>query len=464
MDIMYILLYLLLQILIAVYLNRYISNNTDFFLGGRNLPSFALAFSIFATWFGAETCIGSSGAVFSAGLSGSKAEPFGYGLCLVLSALVIARKLYKQSYTTLGDFFKDRYNITAERLLVWILIPSGLIWGAAQVRAFGQVISLYGGVDIHLAISFATAFVILYTLLSGMLGDIVTDVIQGGILAATLLVLLVFCFSELGGVTPALDAIEPSRWQLLGDEQNFWARLDSWLIPILGSLTAQELIQRTLAAKNKQQAVRAGLGGAWLYLFFGSIPVLLGLLGPQLGIRVEDSEQFLPALAQKILPGFLYVVFIGALISAILSTIDSILLAVSALVTQNVILPALKIHKSRQKLWLARLVLVVGGLIAYAIALYGESVYSMVEFASSFGTAGILEAFVGGLYWSRAGSITASLTMFFGLLLSFSFHSFLAIESQFSLSLLILSLFFVAGSWVEERVLSSRRLALSLRR
>lgn len=462
MDIVYILIYLVLQVVLAIYLNRYISSNTDFFLAGRNLPTYALAFSVFATWFGAETCIGSSGAVFSGGLSASKAEPIGYGLCLLLSAILIAPKLYNQNYTTLGDYYKERYSSLSEKLLVWIMIPSGLIWAAAQVRAFGQVISLYTDFDISMAITFATVFVIFYTLLSGMLGDIVTDVIQGGILAISLVAVLAYALGELGGLSDAFSPIPSERLSFISSNQNIFDRLDSWLIPILGSLCSQELIQRTLSAKHKQQAVKAGLSGTALYLVFGSIPIILGLLGSQLGVQVSDAEQFLPAVAKKVLPGFLYIIFIGALISAILSTIDSILLAVSALVSQNIVIPLAKITDAKQKLFVARALLVCGGVVAYVLALFGESVYSMVETASSFGTAGVLVSFVGGLYWKKGGNITAILTLVFGMVLSFSFHSIIELKSSFSLSILILSLFYFIGSLLEEKFVEKSEKSLKL--
>ena len=336
------------------------------------------------------------------------------------------------------------------------MIPSGLIWAAAQVRAFGQVISLYTEFDINIAITFATVFVIFYTLLSGMLGDIITDVIQGGILALTLVAVLAYAIGQVGGIEQGFSLIPTERLSLLTADQSIFKRFDSWLIPIFGSLMSQELIQRTLSAKNKEQAVSAGLNGCWLYLFFGSIPVILGLLGPQLGIQVSDAEQFLPAVAKQVLPPFLYIIFIGALISAILSTIDSILLAVSALVSQNIVIPMAKIEEPSKKLLVARLLLVAGGTVAYVVALFGESVYSMVETASSFGTAGVLVAFLGGLYYKKAGNYTAIFTLLFGMLLSFSFHLVIKIESSFSLSLLVLTIFFFVGSYLEEKFLEAQ--------
>jgi Na+/pantothenate symporter len=76
-------------------------------------------------------------------------------------------------------------------------------------------------------------------------------------------------------------------------------------------------------------------GGA--YLLIGLIPVTLGLAGAVLVPGLEESEQVLPVLADRYLPTFLAVMFSGALVSAILSTVDSALLVAAGLVSHNVV-------------------------------------------------------------------------------------------------------------------------------
>ncbi len=80
----FLLTYLALQLALGVYLSRHIASEDDYFVGWRRLGTFVVAFSLFATWFGAETCLGSSGAIYEQGLSGARADPFGYSLCLLL--------------------------------------------------------------------------------------------------------------------------------------------------------------------------------------------------------------------------------------------------------------------------------------------------------------------------------------------------------------------------------------------
>ena len=85
--------FLALQLAIGAWISRRISTEADYLVAGRKLGYTLTTFSIFATWFGAETVIGSAGSVHAEGLSLASAEPFGYGLCLVLTGALLARPL-----------------------------------------------------------------------------------------------------------------------------------------------------------------------------------------------------------------------------------------------------------------------------------------------------------------------------------------------------------------------------------
>lgn len=451
----FILIYLVIQFAITIYISKSIKSEGDFFLAGRNVPTWALSFSIFATWFGAETCIGSSASVFSEGLSGSKAEPLGYTICLLLVAFFVAPKVWNEKYLTLGDFYKDKIGSSTEKLAIWILLPSSLIWSAAQIRAFGQVISLTSDVEVGTAVLIATFFVIAYTFIGGLMGDIVTDVIQGIILSLSLLGLLVLILLNFDSLDAAIAHIPKERLDIIGDEGDWLERLDTWMIPIFGSLITQELIARILAAKNKQVAVKSSLSGSVLYFIFGSIPVIIGLLMWNQNFELTDPEQFLPTVAKTYMGPFFYLIFIGALISAILSTVDSILLALSALISHNLIVPALNLRSANAKLVSARVVVVMIGIMSALIALYAESVYSMVELASSFGTTGILVVTVGAMYLKTPSTLASNLSLVVGLVLSIVFELFLPIKAAFLVNLLCVIAFYLVIHGVKSMKLKS---------
>ena len=408
--------YLLSQFALASYVSRRVGNEEDFFLAGRRLGAPLLAVSLFATWFGAETCLGSAGAVYEQGLSGARADPFGYACCLFLMGAILVGRLYRGRFMTLGDLFRERYGPMVERCAVLILIPSSVIWAAAQVRAFGQVISFSMSVDVTWAIYFSSVVVVAYTYLGGLLGDVLTDLVQGLLLAACLLILLFFSLDALGGVQSAAASIDQKRLSLFVPNENPWVQLDRFSVPIFGSLIAQELIARVLSARSLKSARAASFWSAAIYLCVGASPVLLGLLGPQLLPAVEDPEQFLPQLAAKLLPRPLAILLSCALISAILSTVDSILLATSALLAHNVLSPTFGIKSESAKLSLARGCVIFFGVIALIVALSAGGIYELVESASAFGTAGVLIVTLAALYLPFGDGKSALSALVVGLL------------------------------------------------
>jgi Na+/proline symporter len=172
-------------------------------------------------------------------------------------------------------------------------------------------------------------------------------------------------------------------------------------------MLAVELISRVLGCRSAEVARRACFVGGGLYLSVGLIPAILGLCGPYLAPGLEDAEQLVPELASLHLGTWLYVPFAGALISAILSTVDSCLLAGSSLVTHNVVLPLRPALSERARLRLSRAGVLSLGLLAYVLALRSESIKDLVEFASAFGSAGVFVVACFGLFTRFGGPLSA---------------------------------------------------------
>lgn len=443
---LFIICYLLGQVLIGYLVSRTIRNEEDYFLGGRRLGWPLVSFSLFATWFGAETCIGSSAAVYERGLAGSRADPFGYAICLLLLGLLVAGRLWRGHYLTLADFYRERYGWFVEKAAVWILVPSSLMWAAAQVRAFAQVLSGTTSISVDIALILVAGFVIAYTCLGGFLGDVITDFVQGIIIFLGVAGILVFTLSSVDGVGQLLSRIDPGRLDFIDPGETLLQRLDRWMIPILGSLVAQETVSRVLAARSMSVARKASFIAAGMYLVMGSIPVLLGLLGPHILPGLDEKEQFLIAIARKFLPPVAFVVFVGALISAILATIDSILLAVSAMVTHNLLARLVRDTAQRRKVIVARAVVVLAGVVAYVMAVYGGGIYELLETASSFGTAGVLVITLVGLYTGFGGGLSATLALLAGLVLTPLGNYVLGWQAPFLSSVLGAAIGFVLGA------------------
>jgi SSS family solute:Na+ symporter len=408
------LVFLALQLAIGIVVSKKVASEADYLVGGRRLGYTLATFSVFATWFGAETIIGSAGEVRENGVSLASAEPFGYALCLIVMGAFIARPLWNRGLTTLADLYRARFGVMTERVAAVILIPGSVLWAAAQIRAFGQVVaSASPTVPVEWAIIGAAVFVVAYTTFGGLLADAVTDVLQGVILALGLVILLVAVVLAVGGPGDAFAIIRDSgRVQLAPSAAGPWIEtIEAWAIPVIGSLMASEVIGRVIGSKSGTVAQRSTLAAGGLYLAIGCIPVLVALLADPFVGTLTDAEQILPATAQSLLPPILYAVFVGGLVSAILSTVDSTLLVASGLLSHNLLAPILRIDDDARKLRLARGGVLGFGLLATVLALNSSGVLALVEQASAFGSAGIFVTSLFALFttWGDARAAIATL-------------------------------------------------------
>lgn len=397
--------YVVLQLAVVFLLARKPQTESDYLLAGRSLGPWLAVFSVFATWFGAETCIGATAEAYAGGLAAVAADPFGYAIGIVAMGLLFAAALRRRGLLTLADLFRNRWGSGIERLAALVMIPSSLLWAAAQVRAFGQVIASVSDLSFVASTGLAASVVIVYTAVGGMRADAWTDLAQGLVVIAGL-VLLLAVFATLGGFETLPEAAAAAAARAPPRERPL---IEVLAVPIFGTIAAQELTSRVLAMRDATLARSATVAAGFLYLAVGLIPVLIGLgAAATLGTDIEP-EQVLSHYARSQLPAALYVVFLGALLSAILSTLSGALLVAGSLAAHNLIAPLAGPRLSeRWKLRLNRAAVVVFGVIAYLIALGSESMYRLVEQASGLASAGVLVLMVVAIFTPALGGVASA--------------------------------------------------------
>ena len=399
--------YVLVQFAIGVWVSRRITSANDYILAGRRLGTGLVAFSVFATYFGAEAIVASGGAVYEHGLRGALVDPFAYATAIIIVGLLFANALWSRGLTTFADLFRQRYSPGVERLVVIVLLPGSIIWAAAQIRAFGQVMDANSGMGLKTAIVLAAVLVGAYSVIGGLLADSVTDVVQGVVVLAGLVILGAIVGISVGGVSAGLGEVEPHRFGLYDPDEGVLGTLEKIAIPVCGTIVAVELISRFLGARTARIAGRATIAGGLIYLTIGLVPVFLGLIGPTLLPNVPDPEQIVAKLAEVYLPGLLYIVFIGAIISAILSVVHSALHAPAAQISHNLLEVMVPDLTDRGKLWAVRATVLVLSIVAFAISFSSEGIKELVETASAFGSAGVFVATLFALFTRFGGPLSA---------------------------------------------------------
>lgn len=424
-------LYLLVSIGIGFYAARRVKNSTDYMVAGRSLPIYMVTATVFATWFGSETVLGTSSTFIAEGLGGIVADPFGAALCLILVGLFFAVPLYRMKLLTIGDYYRLRYGRDVELVTSLVIMLSYLGWVAAQMMALGLVFSVLtdGAISREMGTVIGALIVISYTLYGGMWSVALTDFFQMTLIMVGLLFIAWFITGQIdGGAMAVLQHAEAQGKMNILPEGNLVAVLGfiAALMTLgLGSIPQQDVFQRVMAAKNEKVARNGAIFGGLLYLLFAFIPIYLAytafFIDPDMITRQladgGDSEMVLPSLILNHTPLFSQILFFGALLSAIMSTASGTLLAPSVLVGNNMIKPLFPNLPDHQFLWVIRGVVLLFGSCVLLFAFHSElTIFQMVESAYQVVLVGAFVPLAFGLYWKRANHNGARLAIAAGVL------------------------------------------------
>ena len=410
--------YMIIMYVLAAFAQRQIHDTEDFLVAGRRLPLSLAWMTLLATWFGAGTLLAAADEVREVGLRAAALEPIGAGFCLIFAGIFIAAPMWRERLLTVPDLFRRRFGPVAETLASLIMIPSFFGWIAAQFVVMAGMLDLFFGIDPMIGMPLVAVLGTGYTLMGGMWSVTLTDAVQIGLVLLGLVVLGVSVLCNLGdgemaaGLGRLWYETSPEKRVLIPTQSMSaciqWVSL--FAAAALGNMTGQDLMQRIFSSKSAQVARRACYVSGVAYVVFGAIPVGLGLASNLL-LHEDTQAKILPALASVFLSPALAVVFIVALVSAVLSTVDSAILAPASVLSQNILLRLTRISPLR----LNRIAVLVVAACSLGLAYAGEDAYSLLEDAYSIPLTGLFVPMMFGLFTQPRSSLPALASMTVGI-------------------------------------------------
>lgn len=413
-----ILAYLLANLGIGLWASRRISSTQDFVLAGRQLPLILAASATFATWFGSETIMGAPTEFIAHGVLGIIEDPFGASLCLFLVGIFFARKFYKMNIITFCDFFRLRYGRNAELLSAILIIPSYFSWIAAQLLAMGIVLKVVLGWSLLTCILASSFVVILYTIWGGMWSISITDFFQTIMIIAGLLIVAIVLYREVGGFQPLIDAAPKDFFRFLPQNtlKGHLEYVAAWITIGLGSIPQQDVFQRVMSAKSAKVSVQSTLLSSFMYLTIALLPLFIGLCGHHLYPREETNGQMIiPNMVLKHMSLPLQILFFGALVSAILSTTSSAIMAPAVVLGENIFKFFHPEMTDKQLLKIIRTGIIGITAVCIFMAATRESIFELVAESSAFSLVSLFIPLAAGLYWKATNTLGCILSMVVGL-------------------------------------------------
>jgi SSS family solute:Na+ symporter len=398
-------------------------------LAGRSLPLALSSAALFATWFGSETVFGASSEFLKGGLYGVIEDPFGAALCLLLFGLFFARKLYNMNLLTLGDFFKVKYGKKIELVASAFLALPYVGYIAAQLVAMGLILNVVTGMVVWQGVVLSAVVVTLYTYVGGMWAISITDFIQSIIIVLGLVVLAIVLANKAGGVGVVIDSMPEENFRFFprANLKEIVGYVAAWCVLGLGSIPSQDVFQRAMSSGSARTAVWSSYLAALLYLSIAMLPLFISLcikhLYPQ--ELAGDTQLALPnmVLRHTYLP--IQILFFGSLLSAIMSTTSSAILAPAAIFSENLVKPLFG-HKfsDKQFLVLTKASVLLFSATATLMACMRSNIYELVRESSVLSLVSLFVPMCLGMYWRKSSAAGAFLSMVLGMVTWIIFEVF----------------------------------------
>ena len=407
--------YLVILLAIGFWAARDSGDLKSYYVAGKRLPSWVIAFSSNATGESAWLLLGLTGMGYAIGVHAFwviLGEVLGIACAWVWVARPFKEYTDRFDAITVPDYLTNRFGDTSHvfRWLSAVIILSMVMaYTAAQLTASGKAFDSFLGTGYTPGVFIGLAIVLFYTVVGGFKAVAYSDFIQGILMLGCLVTLPIVAITAAGGwgeMLGALGAVNPALLRPMGEFGLGAAGISSAIgfvaigFAFLGS---PQLLTRFMAARDQKQIVDGGIWAVLCVIGFDVGAVFGGMAGRTLFPGLVDPETILPEMSAALFPAFFTGIFLVVVLAAIMSTVDSLLILASSVVVRDVVQKALKSTATERTLsLLGRAVTVVIGAVAVWVALLEVRViFYFVLFAWS----GIASAFTPvvlcSLFWKR---------------------------------------------------------------
>jgi SSS family solute:Na+ symporter len=435
-------IYMVLMLFVGWYASKKITTTTDYVVAGRRLGVFFCTGTLFATWFGSGTCMGGAGNAYIFGNQGVIFDPWGAAVCLLLTGFFFARLMRRGRFITLVDLFELRYGKSMGLFSTASLSIAEMGWVGAQLVAFGTIINYFSGIPLWTGISISTLILVVYTYLGGMWAVTLTDVFQMIILMVGMAIMLWVAIPLAGG-WEAVFSNDPNnmmginQWSFIPTPEAaanpemenagymyytgyvgwfYW--IAAWLAIGFGSIPAQDLMQRVLSAKDEKTASYSSYLAGLLYVTVGMMPVVIGMIyfrvNPDLSID-DALNKILLLMAVEHLNPFFAVLFVSALVAALMSSSDSAILAASSIIGYNGYKYFNPDADEHQTLKMTKIMVPIVTLVSLMLALYFQVIYNLMVIAWSLLLVSLFVPYAAAYFWKKANNYGAIAAFWGGL-------------------------------------------------
>ena len=405
--------YLGILFALAIWSRRETHTLSGFYLAGKKLPYWVVAFSTNATGESGWLLLGLSGMGY---LVGAQAYwvVVGQIVGISLSWWVMARRVKKlgdetESITVpdlLAAKFADKWHLirAVSALIILVMVTT---YVTAQMVATGKAFSSFLGMDYETGVILGSIIIIAYTFVGGYKAVSYTDVVQGVLMLLGLIAVpaaAIIASGGVGEVTKALALQDPALLDMFAfGSTPAWIGVASFLAIGLPFIGVPQLLIRYMSARDDGEIRKARVVSLIVLFFFAFGAVTAGVAGRALFPGLEDSETIFPVISSNLFPPVIAGVLLVVVLSAIMSTVDSLLLLASSSAVRDTYQKIFGSDDSDERLSnYGKLVTIIIGVFAVVLGMQEPRVIFHFVLASWSGLGSAFgPAMIGVLYYKR---------------------------------------------------------------
>jgi len=406
-------IYLGILAALAIWSRRETHTLSGFYLAGKKLPYWVVAFSTNATGESGWLLLGLSGMGY---LVGTQAywvvvgEIVGIGL----SWWIVSRRLKKFGDETdsitvpdvLAAKFEDKWNLI-RAVAVLIIVVMVTTYVTAQMVSTGKAFSSFLGMDYKTGVLVGSIFIIGYTFVGGYKAVSYTDVVQGVLMLLGLIAVPAAAIIASGGwseVKLSLAQQDPALLDMFAFAgKPAWIGIASFIAIGLPFLGVPQLLIRYMSARDDGEIRKARIMSLVVLLIFTAGAVTAGVAGRALYPGLEDHETIFPVISNNLFPPIISGMLLVVVLSAIMSTVDSLLLLASSAVVRDTYQKIMGSREDDARLAVyGKIITVIIGVIAVVLGMSEPKVIFDFVLASWSGLGSAFgPVIIGILYYKR---------------------------------------------------------------
>ncbi|XP_068152295.1 LOW QUALITY PROTEIN: sodium-coupled monocarboxylate transporter 2 [Drosophila tropicalis] len=410
-------------------------NTTEEYLrGGKKMQTLPIAISLVASQL-------SGIAIMSI-----PAESYTYGFNYIFVVLamfavvpiliyIIVPVFYDNNVSNCYEYLEMRFNKRTRQLVTLTFILNSFLLLPVYMFIPSLAFSQVTGLNIHLINLMVSSICIFYTMLGGIKAVVWTDVVQGGIMLLSVVMVGVLGTLRTGGISTVLEyASEGGRLNLdfrldPRIRMSFWSAMTGGIFMWTGHIGLnQSCVQRIVSLPSyfnaKKALILAGIGFVAISFFntisgtimfaryFGCDPMLAGL--------VSKPDKMMPFFVQDIMghlsgmPG----VFISCVFSAALSSLSATLNSLAGVVYFDYIKPRIRHTEARANLTMKLVIIVMGGycILGGFIVENFASILQTTVTITGINTGAVVGVFLLGMFMPRCNGKVAFSGMLFSII------------------------------------------------